>query len=308
MSETSLFRNDSEQIPAAEGFFDFDDGDTNFLLEDYHASMESSAQCCTCKCGHRELEASNPLKFRSYHGYLPEIEEEASLPFSYSQRRNEISPPSDQEFSYVAYPQTRIRGRGRNTLENEMDYGFSDPSSLGRRSSVGMPYLSMSKDELVLGISENIQRIDLEKEHLMISPPSHFSLQTRPRYGRKMLLYAPGKIRRSGQERFDIYHSRGPLLDPMSGDRNLRQQGTQSPSFDVQYFRNNNGEFVPTIIQPQQAMSNSASEVPSSSSVSVSSDEAEHPQIKIGLYKTELCRSWEETGYCRYAAKCQVMY
>jgi hypothetical protein len=30
------------------------------------------------------------------------------------------------------------------------------------------------------------------------------------------------------------------------------------------------------------------------------------PQQQNSLYKTELCRSWEETGACRYGAKCQV--
>lgn len=342
-------------MSAGEGFFQFDDAD-NFLLEDspedYQAPMDSTAQCCLCKCGHKKnLEASNPLKFRSYQGYLPEIEEEASVPFSYSQRRNEISPPSDEEFSYIVYPQSSrgrarntrdkeeesmpdtysqrrseispssdeefsyiaypqsSRGRGRSTLENDLEFGFPDPSSVGRRSSVGMPYLSMNTEDLVMGgnISESFQRIGLEKEHLMITSPSHFTLQTRPRDGRKMLLYTPGKLRRSAHEKFDIYDGRASLVDPMSDGRNLRHHITQSPGFDIQYFRNNHGVLVPTIIQPNQgAASNSASELPLSSSVSVSSDETDHPQIKVGLYKTELCRSWEETGYCRYAAKCQV--
>jgi hypothetical protein len=29
---------------------------------------------------------------------------------------------------------------------------------------------------------------------------------------------------------------------------------------------------------------------------------------KLGLYKTELCRSWEEKGTCRYGAKCQFAH
>jgi hypothetical protein len=29
---------------------------------------------------------------------------------------------------------------------------------------------------------------------------------------------------------------------------------------------------------------------------------------KLGLYKTELCRSWEEKGSCRYATKCQFAH
>ncbi|KAG0614488.1 hypothetical protein M758_6G180800 [Ceratodon purpureus] len=351
--------NGSQQMSGGDGFFQFDDAD-NYLLEDsredYQASMDMTAQCCLCKCGHKKdhLEASNALKFRSYQGYLPEIEEEMSMPFSYNPRRDEISPPSDEEFSYIAYPQSsrgrgrnardkeeesmsltyslrrsessllgdedfsyiaypqNSRGRGRNTLDNDLEFGFSDPSSLGRRSSVSVPYLSLNNDqELMMGgnISESFQRMDLEKDHLMISSPSHFTLQTRPRDERKMLVYTPGKLRRSSQEKFDIYDGRAALVDPMSDSRNLRHQVTQSPGFDVQYFRNNHGILVPTIIQSKQGVtSNSASELPLSSSVSVSSDETEHPQIKVGLYKTELCRSWEETGYCRYGTKCQFAH
>lgn len=29
---------------------------------------------------------------------------------------------------------------------------------------------------------------------------------------------------------------------------------------------------------------------------------------KLGLYKTELCRSWEEKGSCRYGSKCQFAH
>ncbi|KAI9006044.1 hypothetical protein BC832DRAFT_531309, partial [Gaertneriomyces semiglobifer] len=29
---------------------------------------------------------------------------------------------------------------------------------------------------------------------------------------------------------------------------------------------------------------------------------------KMNLYKTELCRSWEETGTCRYGNKCQFAH
>ena len=29
---------------------------------------------------------------------------------------------------------------------------------------------------------------------------------------------------------------------------------------------------------------------------------------KISLYKTELCRTFEETGYCRYGLKCQFAH
>lgn len=32
------------------------------------------------------------------------------------------------------------------------------------------------------------------------------------------------------------------------------------------------------------------------------------PSKRISLYKTELCRSFEETGYCRYGLKCQFAH
>ncbi|CAM6051116.1 unnamed protein product, partial [Sphagnum compactum] len=34
----------------------------------------------------------------------------------------------------------------------------------------------------------------------------------------------------------------------------------------------------------------------------------EFPAARSSLYKTELCRSWEETGYCRYSTKCQFAH
>lgn len=238
--------------------------------------MDSTVPCCLCKCRHKNLEVSNPLKVRSFLGHLPEVEEEVDVPFRYSQHWNHISPLIDEEFSYISYPQS-IRDRGR-TPNDEFEFCFSDPSNLGIRSTVGVPCFYTNNDE-------KFQHIGREKEPLMVSP-SQFDLQTRQRDGREMLLYTPVKFRRSG----------GSFLDPMSGYQNLQHQRPQSPGFDA-----------PSIIQPVEAINNSAIELPSSSSVSVSSDETEHPQLKVGLYKTELCRSWEETGYCRYAAKCQVL-
>lgn len=47
---------------------------------------------------------------------------------------------------------------------------------------------------------------------------------------------------------------------------------------------------------------------PSSSSVAASDETDTHPLLRSNLYKTELCRTWEETGGCRYATKCQVMF
>ncbi|RGB31261.1 hypothetical protein C1646_627246, partial [Rhizophagus diaphanus] len=36
--------------------------------------------------------------------------------------------------------------------------------------------------------------------------------------------------------------------------------------------------------------------------------EAEKEQKKATLYKTEMCRNWEERGSCRYGTKCQFAH
>ncbi|KAJ1560236.1 hypothetical protein HK405_007792 [Cladochytrium tenue] len=41
---------------------------------------------------------------------------------------------------------------------------------------------------------------------------------------------------------------------------------------------------------------------------SLSSKKSKGPKEKHPLHKTELCRSWEETGTCRYGAKCQFAH
>ncbi|KIK95623.1 hypothetical protein PAXRUDRAFT_369679 [Paxillus rubicundulus Ve08.2h10] len=57
---------------------------------------------------------------------------------------------------------------------------------------------------------------------------------------------------------------------------------------------------------PNQAMGLTNS--PGSNAGSQSGNGPSANNRKLGLYKTELCRSWEEKGTCRYGAKCQFAH
>ncbi|KIJ68674.1 hypothetical protein HYDPIDRAFT_24928 [Hydnomerulius pinastri MD-312] len=62
---------------------------------------------------------------------------------------------------------------------------------------------------------------------------------------------------------------------------------------------------------PYGAMPNQAMGLPSSASSNAGSQNGTGPSAnnrKLGLYKTELCRSWEEKGSCRYGTKCQFAH
>lgn len=287
--DNSRFSNERRSVSAAGGFFSLDSDDNDYLLEDSQVPMDSTVQCL-CKCGLKKSEASYPRRSRSFLGYLPGVEEEMSMPFP-RVLHGSSTAPLDEKLCY-AY------GRPDSTLQ----FIFSNPSSLGLETSGGVPYFSTN-------IDGDFQRPSLE-EDILVNSLSRCTLgQTRHRDQRRMLLRStPEKFRCINQVSSDIYNS-GMSLDPMNTFRNLHYEGIQSPGYEVQ-FRKRQGASVPSIIRPKQALSSSPSEVPSSSSVSVSSDETEHPgehpQLKVGLYKTELCRSWEETGFCRYGAKCQV--
>ena len=58
-------------------------------------------------------------------------------------------------------------------------------------------------------------------------------------------------------------------------------------------------------VLPPQAMANPE---PVSSPTSTHGQGPSANNRKLGLYKTELCRSWEEKGSCRYATKCQFAH
>ena len=59
-----------------------------------------------------------------------------------------------------------------------------------------------------------------------------------------------------------------------------------------------------------QPMGSSVSAMSSSTGVAVdpSGNGPSANNRKLGLYKTELCRSWEEKGTCRYGPKCQFAH
>lgn len=64
---------------------------------------------------------------------------------------------------------------------------------------------------------------------------------------------------------------------------------------------------------PARRMSEPASLVKAPSGVELLVDGVDSPTLACGakqhsLYKTELCRSWEETGTCRYGSKCQFAH
>nr|XP_024387074.1 uncharacterized protein LOC112287824 [Physcomitrium patens]PNR62517.1 hypothetical protein PHYPA_000941 [Physcomitrium patens] len=291
------FRSETEPPSIAEAIFSSSGDDTNyFLLENTQLSMDSSLHCSrVCKCGHQQSEVSNPLRFRSFLGYLPEVEEEMSMPFPYSEHGSNISPP-EVEFRY-SYPQS-LQGMGSGTTENKYGIIFSDTSNLGVRSSTGIPYFSTNTDE-------DHQR--LEQDSSLNSSPSCCTLQTRSHEERKLLVYTPGNYPCREPDKFGVYNCDVSFLDSIYGCRNPHHEGMHSLGFNI-HFQRHQSIHTPSMIRSKQPMCNSGSELPSSSSLSVSSDEMEHPQIKVGLYKTELCRSWEETGYCRYASKCQFAH
>lgn len=56
-------------------------------------------------------------------------------------------------------------------------------------------------------------------------------------------------------------------------------------------------------VPPQASSVDSAATTPTGSSSGPSANNR-----KLGLYKTELCRSWEEKGTCRYGTKCQFAH
>ncbi|KAH7883838.1 hypothetical protein F5I97DRAFT_1938495 [Phlebopus sp. FC_14] len=62
---------------------------------------------------------------------------------------------------------------------------------------------------------------------------------------------------------------------------------------------------------PYGTIPNQAMGLASSASSNAGSQNGSGPSAnnrKLGLYKTELCRSWEEKGSCRYGAKCQFAH
>ncbi|EKM83463.1 hypothetical protein AGABI1DRAFT_33015 [Agaricus bisporus var. burnettii JB137-S8] len=66
------------------------------------------------------------------------------------------------------------------------------------------------------------------------------------------------------------------------------------------------GQFAANYIPSQNTGTEASSTTPTAGTSGQPGPSANNR--KLGLYKTELCRSWEEKGTCRYAAKCQFAH
>ncbi|XP_024364440.2 uncharacterized protein [Physcomitrium patens] len=216
------------------------------------------------------------------------------MSFPYMQDGSGVSPPGEKLYS--AYSQSILR-KGRGMSEKNFEFIFSDTSSMGMKFSVGVPYSSTTTEE-------DFQ--ELEQESSVDSSSTRCILQRKPRKGRKMLLHTPGNVCGYDPEKFGICNRSVSFLNPVQALRNLQHERMHSPGINV-HFRCTHRLHAPSIIRSKPAINHAGSELPLCSP-SAPSDEIEHPQIKEGLYKTELCRSWEETGHCRYAAKCQFAH
>jgi len=84
-----------------------------------------------------------------------------------------------------------------------------------------------------------------------------------------------------------------PPLTPFSADGGVRQRTVSAPGMDH--------------LMSEETSSSSVSPSTQGKGRKASPKPSKDPK-KVNLYKTELCRSWEETGTCRYGAKCQFAH
>ena len=85
------------------------------------------------------------------------------------------------------------------------------------------------------------------------------------------------------------------------GGQELAVQQVMAARLQAQYTGSYN--VAPTPAPPLHVESDVASPTSSSGQTGPSANNR-----KLGLYKTELCRSWEEKGTCRYGGKCQFAH
>lgn len=85
------------------------------------------------------------------------------------------------------------------------------------------------------------------------------------------------------------------------GGQELAVQQVMAARLQAQYTGSYN--VAPTPAPPLHVESDIASPTSSSGQTGPSANNR-----KLGLYKTELCRSWEEKGSCRYGGKCQFAH
>ena len=116
-------------------------------------------------------------------------------------------------------------------------------------------------------------------------PPSQMMMRTAPYYPSEEQL---------------VYQSGTPLYMPMGGDDGADQNGAISPDDFVSVTSSN---WSSAITQAHGRQDMLASKKKSPAQVAI-----EDQLNSQSLYKTELCRSFEETGVCRYGNKCQFAH
>jgi hypothetical protein len=241
---------------------------------------------CSCRL-HREEELnlwgiSYPLN------KLPE-NQKGIIPFSQNQRMS--SKPTEEEDTSITQSQLSASELSMRSFEDELR-GFPHLSTplvpQDARRTVNVSHFYANKRELHRPTSD-IETLLCSFSALRTNAPSqnaHGALLYRPvnfSYTDEILTRSDVPPAVPLQSQYNSRRANRPSTMRMqSTEETLVPNGTSSSSIPLQ------------------------SEVRTSSSVS--SDETEHLSlVKTGLYKTELCRSWEETGNCRYSTKCQVL-
>lgn len=243
---------------------------------------------CSCRL-HREEELnlwgiSYPLN------KLPE-NQKVIIPFSQNLRMS--SKPTEEENTSITQSQLSASQLSATSFEDELR-GFPHLSTplvpQDARRTINVSHFHANNRELHRPTSD-IETLLCPFSALRTNPPSQNA--------RDALLYTPVSFSYTDPDEI-LARSDVPPAVPLQSHYNSRRGNRPS----AMRMQSTEETLVPN------GMSSSSiplqSEVRTSSSVS--SDETEHLSlVKTGLYKTELCRSWEETGNCRYSTKCQVL-
>lgn len=243
---------------------------------------------CSCRL-HREEELnlwgiSYPLN------KLPE-NQKGIIPFSQNQRMS--SKPTEEEDTSITQSQLSASQLSMRSFEDELR-GFPHLSTplvpQDARRTVNVSHFYANKRELHRPTSD-IETLLCSFSALRTNAPSQNA------HG--ALLYRPVNFSYTDPDEI-LTRSDVPPAVPLQSQYNSRRANRPS----TMRMQSTEETLVPN--------GTSSSSIPLQSEVrtssSVSSDETEHLSlVKTGLYKTELCRSWEETGNCRYSTKCQVL-
>ncbi|KAI8985927.1 hypothetical protein BDB01DRAFT_896313 [Pilobolus umbonatus] len=109
-----------------------------------------------------------------------------------------------------------------------------------------------------------------------------------------------------------------PCVSEEESDSSLKASSNNKPSRNNPRRRDakstkkdddSDNDSLHEVIKPRRALQNKKSHVSLLSSNSITDDDETDPTKKQkNLYKTEMCRNWEETGHCRYGIKCQYAH